>query len=354
MKKHHAVLASALAVAVLGSFAGCWSNGALEVFSCEDPCYGLEPFECDDPCAPCLGRCMALQPLGFDDPILLWTGDTRGGAPAPQCPTEAPNLVFDGYGDFSQALVDYRCPACRCTEASCELPQALAGSSSTTCDGQDRVVFAAPGEWDGACAAPAAGGPEELGSLLIEAPTVRACEPVALAPEAPVEQPAPWALQARGCAGWAGKHTCRDPRKLCVASPDPQPPDFTMCIRYLRNDTPSCPRAYPEPRTFYRDFEDRRDCSPCACKPTEGSACTALVSAYGDRACGELLGSETVTLAGPKCVAGPDLRLGSMSAEWLRDDPGACAPKGGEPTGEVKQLQAAHFCCEPSEPIAVP
>ncbi|AUX44396.1 hypothetical protein SOCE26_058600 [Sorangium cellulosum] len=354
MKKHHVVLALALAGVVLEGFVSCTDGGTLNLYSCEDPCYGLQPFECDDPCAPCLGRCMDLQPLGFDDPILLWTGDTRDGTPVPQCPTEAPDVVFDGLGDFSGALVDYRCPSCGCTEASCELPQALAGSSSTGCDGEDRVVFAAPEGWDGACAAPAAAGPEELGSLLIEAPAVRACEPVVGAPEAPEEQPLPWAVQARGCSGWAGKHTCRDPRKLCVASPDPQPAGFSMCILYLRNDMPSCPREYPERRTFYQDFEDRRSCSPCTCKPIEGSACTALVSTYDDRACGELLGSETVTLAGPKCVAGPDLRLGSMSAEWLRDYPGACAPKGSEPTGEVKLLHASHFCCESSEMIPIP
>ncbi len=83
-----------------------------------------------------------------------------------------------------------------------------------------------------------------------------------------------------------------------------------MCIRYLRQRTPECPEQYPDLLAVAEGFDDTRSCTPCACEELEDATCSALVSVYEDGGCRELLGAEMVTMAGPKCVAGPDLRLG--------------------------------------------
>ncbi|MGK4003906.1 hypothetical protein WMF31_14835 [Sorangium sp. So ce1036] len=344
-KKKHRV-AIALAVAVLGSFAGCWTGGMVDVSDCDMLCYGLDPFECDDRCEVCRGGCMEIPPLGFADPILLWMGDASDEADVPECPAEAPEIVFDGYGGFTG---EHACPSCRCAAPSCELPSALTGSASPACDGQDPTSFSAPPGWAGACTAPAAVPSGALGSLLIPAPTVSACEPTLDPAAEPLGLPAPWGRRARGCGGSEAKHTCRDPSLMCIASPVPQPEEFSMCVLYLRKGVPRCPEEYPELHEFHRGVDDTRGCTPCACGPAEGSACTALVSAYEDGGCARLLGAETVTLARPGCVTGPDIRLASWDAQWIEDEPGACAPSGGAPTGAVTPEDPAYFCCLPNE-----
>lgn len=341
-----------IALAVAGSFAGCWTEGVSQHYSCDDPCYGLEEYECDDPCVACEGGCLPPPPLGFGDPILLWTGDAADEAPVPACPAEAPDIVFEGYAGFG---AEHACPACRCTEPSCELPRGLSGSASAACDGTAPTSFDAPAGWSGACAAPAAVSSGELGSLLVHAPTVSGCAPALDAAGAQPELPAPWRVRARGCAGAAGKHTCRDPSTMCVAAPTPLPAGAAMCARYLRpGDAPECPENYPELRELYQDYDDTRSCTPCGCEPIEGSACTALVSTYEDEGCGQLLGAETVTLAGPKCVAGPELRFASMDALWIKNEPGTCAPTGGVAVGEATPRRPVFFCCQSAEVIDVP
>ncbi|XXX72135.1 hypothetical protein WMF30_31265 [Sorangium sp. So ce134] len=340
----------ALALAAAGSFAGCWSSAPVQMYTCDNPCYGLEAYECENPCSVCTGACVELPYLGFDDPILLWRGDPAGGASAPECPAETPDLVFDGYGGFADA---HSCPTCLCTPPACELPPGLKGSASATCDGTAPTSFDAPDGWDGACTAPAAPS-GELGSLLIPAPTASPCAPTIDPGGAPLELPAPFGLRARGCAGSADKHTCADPSTMCIAAPTPRPEGFAICIRYLRQGEPKCPEHYPELQALYTGFDDTRSCSPCGCDPLEDSACSALVSAYEDDRCRQLLGAETVTLAGPKCVAGPDLQLESMAARWITNEPGTCAPTGGVASGQVTPRGATYFCCQSDEVIPIP
>ncbi len=349
-RKYPILIALALTLAAAGSFAGCWPGGHVQMYSCDDPCWGLEIYECDKPCAMCEGACVDLPYLGFSDPMLLWRGDSTDGASAPECPAETPDLVFDGYGGFADA---HRCSTCLCTQPSCELPPGLRGSASATCDGTAAASFDAPDGWDGACTAPDAAASDELGSLLIPAPTVDACAPTIDPGGAPLELPAPFAVRARGCAGTADKHTCRDPSLMCIASPVPRPEGFSICIHHLRQGEPRCPEEYPELQALHTGFDDTRSCTPCGCDPLEGSACSALVSAYEDGSCRQLLGAETVTLAGPKCVAGPDLRLESMAAQWVTNEPGTCAPTGGVATGQVIPTGVSYFCCQSDEAVFV-
>jgi hypothetical protein len=127
-----------------------------------------------------------------------------------------------------------------------------------------------------------------------------------------------------------------------------------VCVGKATDGEDACPEEYPEERVFYRDLDDTRACTPCACGPAEGGECAALVSTYEDIGCRSLAGSELVTLAGPKCVAGPSMRVGSMEALWIEEEPGACAPSGGVATGEVEPTGEAVFCCRPEPERVVP
>ncbi|AUX25004.1 hypothetical protein SOCEGT47_055450 [Sorangium cellulosum] len=342
MKKRRA--GTALAVAALGSVAGCWTAGKIMLSTDEDPYPGLDLYGSIDPCVT------APPPPGFGDPILFWMGSPGDEASVPECPKEAPERVFDGYGGFDRA---HACPPCRCSGPSCELPRALEGSSSAACDGPGSMSFDAPAGWDGACAAPAAAAPGEIGSLRIPAPTVSACEVVDERAGEPRDLPAPWGERARGCAGVEGERADSDLDATCVAWLASRHPDFTVCIHYLGEGAPRCPAAYPEMRTFFRGFDDTRGCTRCECGPAHGSRCVALVSAYEDRSCGRVLDAVTVTLAGPKCVTGPGLRLASLDAQWIEDEPGSCAARGGVPTGDVRPRGESFFCCQSDEAVFI-
>lgn len=340
----------ALALAGAGSFAGCWEGGAVQIYSCNEPCFSLDAHECNDPCPVCDGACVPPPAPGFDDPILLWRGDATGGTSPPECPAEAPDLVFDGYSGFDG---EHTCPTCLCTKPSCELPSGLLGSASATCDGTASTSFAAPEGWSGACTAPDTATSSEIGSFLIPAPTVSACAPTHDPGGAPPGLAAPASTRVRVCTGTADKDKCRDPSRMCVAAPRRRSGGFTMCIRYLRERTPECPEQYPDLLAVAERFDDTRSCTPCACEELEDATCSALVSVYEDGGCRELLGAEMVTMAGPKCVAGPDLRLESMAARWIREDPGRCAPTGGVAMGQVTPESPDYYCCQSDEVIPI-
>ncbi|WP_437298200.1 hypothetical protein [Sorangium sp. So ce426] len=41
----------------------------------------------------------------------------------------------------------------------------------------------------------------------------------------------------------------------------------------------------------------------------------------------------------------PGVGLGSKSAAVVAVEPGACAPQGGEPVGELQPAEPSTFCC---------
>jgi hypothetical protein len=332
---------SAVALFILAGLAGCGTTGRIDIYTCDDPCGNGQPgWTCDDACKPCKGECVTLPPLGFDGPALLWIG--HDPIP-PACPERAPTSVFEGYADLDNS---YECPACACAAPSCELPPGLQTSTSIMCQGPDFAPFEAEAPWSGACASPTTVSSSELASILIPPPTVSGCAPMVDSLPRPRSVTSPWSTFARACQGEAVPNACGDPGKTCMAMPEPPPPGFSQCILYLRDGEPECPDDYPDKHALYGDLEDTRSCTPCECGPPRESTCTALVSAYEDRGCTTLLGSEAVTLDRSKCVGGPGLRLGSVEAEWVENVPGTCAPSGGEVTGEITPTRPSIFCCQ--------
>lgn len=328
---------------ILGSLVACGTTGRIDIYpTCDDPCgNGMPGYTCGMPCKTCTGDCMSLPPLGFSNPVLLWIG---GEKDFPGCPEDAPQHELAGYADPDDS---YQCPACQCDKPSCELPSGLQTSASLTCEGPDFGPFEGPDAWRGACASPTTVTSSELSSILIPPPEVGACAPRVESISGPLYLVSPWRTFAHGCKGEAVPGVCGDPGKTCVPKQD-SAPGFSQCILYLREGDTDCPVEYPEKHVFYDSLQDERGCTACTCGPPEDSTCTVLVSAYEDQRCTMLLGAVTLTLDEPKCLGGPGLELGSMEAKWITNEPGSCAPLGGERTGQLIPQTDSVYCCATS------
>jgi hypothetical protein len=252
---------------------------------------------------------------------------------------------------------------CDAPEASCELPLGWAARSGFPCDTPGTAVtsFAAPDGWSGECTAvntiPAGAlcdGQPCVQSLSIDAPAI-----VAGACAARVDQPPPvpdvrsWATKAKACI--PGAYTPCDGAQTCMPAPPPgaPPPDgFSTCI--FHEDERTCPDSYAVKHVFFKELDDTRDCTPCSCGEPEGASCTLMASVFSDDACTAPLLSSMVSSAVPFCgVTPPAVGLGSKSAEVVAVNPGACAPSGGEPIGEVQPAAPSSVLLQTQTPIGL-
>ncbi|WP_437677269.1 hypothetical protein [Sorangium sp. So ce131] len=299
--------------------------------------------------ALCSGQCVPPAPLGWSGPALLWFGSPEA---VPDCPADAPTVGYEGFADLQQVPKDCGTCACDAPAASCTLPTGWAAASSTSCTGDEpgtvATSFAAPDGWDGACSAsnpiPAGqlcDGEPCVQSLTIAAPslTTGACTPRLDVKPSPVEEPDPWATRAKACL--AGAHTaCGDATTCAPAAPS----GFQTCVYH--EDDADCPEGYAFKHVFYKGTADARECTPCGCGDPTGASCTIMASVYRDGACADLLASTLVSSSVPFCgVTPPGVALGSKTAAVVAVEPGACAPYGGEPTGELQPSTPSTFCC---------
>ncbi|KYF79284.1 hypothetical protein BE11_37400 [Sorangium cellulosum] len=317
--------------------------------------------------AACLGTCVDADIPDFKaPPRIVWIG------PASEQPS-CEDALMDGSGGNGAVLEEYerlvaepdrpvRCDPCACTEPACVLPAGLTVTSGWMCDdrpGETVTPFRAPSGWDGACVAPGAVTPEAFGSFEIAPVTERPCEVV----PAPVARDGDLPDQGQiavVCKGGSEQGPCPDDDAWCMISASILKPGFRRCIvSHMEGDYAKCPssdnpagRAFSERFTFWRVFEDSRDCTPCACTETAPSTCEALVSTFEDDACTDLVDSSvigTATGAPDDRVchdAQPGTALGSMRAEWRVNAPGSCASSGGELVGELV-LARRTLCCMP-------
>lgn len=299
----------------------------------------------------CVGACVRSAPIGFLGPTLIAIEAPQA---LPACPEWTSGLGFEGFADLSAA--PHTCPACSCGPASCVLPETMHASAAKCADaeGATATSFDAPAAWEGTCseenaipAGLACEGAPCVQSLTIAAPTVEPCKAVEEGAAAfPV---ASWGKVARecriapldgdGCATWG---------EVCAPVP---PPGFGLCL-YFKGDDPAfaCPPDYPRREVVFASTEDGRTCSPCSCSEPEGAACAAFVAAFTDGSCGVQIGSVTVTEMDSGCFdVPPGSALGSKEAFFTTDKPGACAPSGGEPAGELAPSGPVTLCCQPGE-----
>ena len=297
------------------------------------------------PALACTGTCAPLAPAGWArDPVLLWTGEESA---APPCPGSAPELHQTGYEDlFSPGI----CDVCTCSAPACVLPAGLTASSST-CPGDqfgsihDKIET--PAGWDGSCVSSDVIPFNTAKSMEIAESRVSACTP-GTSPVAAQAQAPTWGTYVLTCQGTSFGR-CDSQSSICAPTPDAQ---FRLCVEhtgpYTQPETDACPQDYPERHLLYSSFEDQRSCTPCACDETTGSECLSWVSTYSDASCTTPIGSNTVSTAGPYCMTnGSGEGLASMSASWLKNEPGMCKPTGGDLMGEIVLKQPVLFCCQP-------
>ncbi|KYF82866.1 hypothetical protein BE20_35895 [Sorangium cellulosum] len=342
-------------------------------------CWFVKPYDCAErlECdvinedgtsnGACEGKCVPEPLNGFaEEPELVWIGPEQLRPLA--CAGVLPGAPIDlsdswtGRADMPDAP---QCPACTCSAPMCELPAGVTARSLAVCQegpGGVEMPFDAPPGWDGACVSPGTLPAERFGSYTIPPATERPCAPVPVDPPR-AEEPQPRALGdlvAVACTGFVEEHLC-DREPLCMLHQQRPPPGFRHCIftSASSNQGPSLPCSDPAPRggaprysdrfVFYRDVIDDRTCSACTCTSVTPSTCEARVSTYEDAACGQPVATTTVDGEGA-CVVPPSaMTLGSLSAEWLVNAPGSCAPRGGELTGTEPERVIMTLCCLPED-----
>jgi hypothetical protein len=308
----------------------------------------------DGPIESCAGQgqCLPIPPGYWENPSLVWIGQALQ---APPCPEAAPKEAFNLFADLNAPDL---CGACQCDPptGSCGLPATLTARAATCADvgpATPATPFDPPdGGWDGGCTASDAvdGGQLCDGGACVQSLTIGPLivnDVGCASTQAPVtKDPPTWGMSARVCRG-APFGACGNDGLVCSPSPAP---GFHVCVYQMgiMDCTDPLLAPYTEKHVFYQKFHDTRDCSPCACGPPVGSACSTLIKTYSDSACSLEIDSAQIDSSGSLChdvLAGS--ALGSKSASPPTYTPGTCQPSGG-PTGSAVQDQPQTFCCIPS------
>lgn len=300
------------------------------------------------PPAECPGVCVRAASVPFERVTIFSIGSPDEIRP---CSDAGTVEGFIGYRDMTVA--PSTCPTCACGPAACTLPEAM-HASAATCPGDAAIAtpFDAPAGWEGTCT-PENAIPKDLqcgdqgdcvASLTIAAPTVAPCEPLTTGtPDIP--EPS-FGTVAQECLIQPTPDGC-DLGESCI----PKLPDgFRACL-FLAGDDPSyaCPEKIYTERLVVFGKQDSRACEPCGCGDAAGASCSALVSVFGDDACGSLLGSFPVTAQQSEgCFdIPPGAALGSKEAKWTTDKLGTCPPSGGKATGTLALGGPVTLCCRP-------
>ncbi|EYF07438.1 hypothetical protein [Chondromyces apiculatus] len=311
------------------------STGRIDLYTCSDPC-----LTCERPCEGCNGgTCVPVPALGWQGPVLLWTGTADAVAPA--CPEQAPAMVYEGHDGFRHTG---GCPPCLCTGAACQVPSTVVVREDAACTGEepgpDDHALALPQGWNGACA-PATSIPGATGSLVTTSTSVGACTPQ-VGP-VPASGPFAWAFFARACTRVGEAVACEDGGQQCA----PEAEGFRHCV-FKDRDEPVCPAGYPERRVFFGDVDGELGCTACTCGPPEGGVCDARLTAFSDEACTDELANASASLTEVACAenVAPDA-LGGIAVTWEVETEGTCEPGGGQPTGKITPALPSTFCCAP-------
>ena len=324
---------SATVLLALLGLSTCKQASDFEV--CENGCV-----DCDEPCACPDGECAQVSPVGWDGPVLLWAGPATE---AQLCPPQSINVVYEGHADLHATS---RCPRCECGLPACEPPAGLVASTVNACpnDGGVRISYDAPDGWDGSCVSPGIILAGEFTSAAISSTTVRPCEIIAR-PPVPAQGTIEWGVFARACKPAGLPASCNDSTEGCSSISDPPPPGFAQCV-FKEGEPSQCPVGYPERRVFFSGVEGGFGCTACQCGPPEGSECRVQFAAYSDTTCTVKYFGFAISLSNHPCITGMVPRdIASMSATFVTDIPGVCAPSGGEPFGEVAPADPSTFCC---------
>lgn len=326
-----ALLSSTLISLCSGLVLPSCTGGRITFWTCENPCK-----ECEDPCGDCAaGTCVPLPALDWQGPVLLWFGPPDE---EPDCPAQAPAIVYEGYAHPSWPNP---CGRCACEPPSCTLPEEIAATSTNVTCWAPSHTATLPAGWDGSCR-PIASLPAPE-SVFVEGTGVTACKPVLAEPPAP---DVVWRTKAKACASSKSLDACQDSATLCAPPAGDTMPGARQCI-YHRDADVTCPAGYPQRFQFQEDVSDTITCSPCSCLPPAGSACEATLDAYADASCMQAVHTTEVTLGVESCEPPSPVpaQIASVEAYFTVNLPGSCAPQGGQITRGGEPVRAATFCC---------
>ncbi|WP_156040373.1 hypothetical protein [Chondromyces apiculatus] len=179
-------------------------------------------------------------------------------------------------------------------------------------------------------------------SFSVEATTVTSCAPLV---EAPPHTEVAWRTLAKACSSSLVLEPCGDIGKLCAPPSGKSLEDSQQCIFYRGADLP-CPLGYSERHVVYGAVGDIT-CSPCTCLPPEGSVCEAALQMYTDATCSQGDRNVPASLDMERCWPVNTIpgQVGSVEAVFTVNQPGTCAPQGGQMIGGGVPVQPATFCC---------
>ncbi len=221
------------------------------------------------PASVCPWPCTSTGGGGFNAfPSYVWI---EGETPTPQPLTGIPWTSW-----IDVEFAEPNCPSCTCVaptlpEDGCRLP-IVWNAESTTCQEASLpniTPFDPPSGWTGSCTStnPIAGG-----LLCNDAPCVRslvvqppAIEPCIAAPAMPPEGqplPPPQRTKVVEYVAAASSGTC-DETTNCIAPP---PEGYKLC--FVADDLQAdaeCPTGWTDRYSGWRDVDDARACSACAC-----------------------------------------------------------------------------------------
>ena len=326
--------------------------------------------DCADPQCSTMYGCVPPVPLGWQGYYSLY--DSTTSSTTPECAAPFPNLGPTGWRELQYDPPT--CTACLCgtpTDVECEEPL-LYLMTAANCGTGTSWHLSDP---SGMC-----GDPEEPCDALLPHGV---CNSVGLNPGDPPEysasayfrvgqpiastgsctasggevQPTPsptWDRIGFSCEAdfeQLGGGGCTGTNVCAPRSPSLQGYLAGTCV-YQTGQIATCPTGFPTRTTYYVDYVDTRDCTPCGCATPSVSICTGKLSISLDNVCSES-GANAEAVMTASSGEGVCEAITDATTHYLKYEEvgltGECSASGGSPTGTVEGRTdtAITFCCAP-------
>jgi hypothetical protein len=285
----------------------------------------------DDACGD--RSCERAAANGFDGPIELRSSDSD----TPSCDDAFATKSFEAGESPSAAAAS--CTACSCSPATATCAAfvdfstgAEAGCGGTTCTtsvNQSCTEIMPP------CLTGV--GSAYLGTKLPSGTS--GCTPSA---QAPTKPSVTWAKRVVGCSAGDGvRGGCKSGEQCLPKRTSSDDFDVALCV--WREGDHGCPgQTYTNKRVYYRDVEDTRSCTACACTGPNCSYSWSVFSA-ADTACA----SPILKLTSADQCVGVNPAMDKLRVGATIDGDGSCTPSGGTSQGTVTGSDAITVCCVP-------
>lgn len=281
----------------------------------------------------CTGTCVDEAPQGWVGPfaIAIATGDS-----APQCEGDYPTESFVAYDALNvpEGTCTCTCDAPEGSTCPTEVDVAY-GNAANSC--ADVVVTSIDASCNAITPVPVDTN-NRYWSVVSPTPSGGTCMPT-LTPDLPTPS---WDTSYAGCEGELAEGTCQDAEDLCVTPPS-EPLAEVLCI-WEYGDV-DCPEGdYGVKTLLHGDFDDTRDCEPCACSAPEGTCTEPVVRMNAQDSCACMtsacdFGTTCTETPFDASIYGLELRTVPTVEEV------ECAPSDPQVTGEASPTEPRTVCC---------